>query len=121
MDVMQILPWAIFGLITCVVLGLMSFMNSRKSRTLERLEELRDPTLRERDKLLKEKHGMAAALERAAPTLSQALAPKTDLERNELKLRLANAGFNKPNAASIFLAVKLILLSVGLLSGAGTG
>ncbi|HLQ47197.1 MAG TPA: type II secretion system F family protein [Planctomycetaceae bacterium] len=121
MDVMQILPWAIFGLITCVVLGLMSFMNSRKSRTLERLEELRDPTLRERDKLLKEKHGMAAALERAAPTLSQALAPKTDLERNELKLRLANAGFNKPNAASIFLAIKLILLGVGLMSGAGTG
>src|SRR5262249_22114952 len=73
------------------------------------------------EKLLKEKNGVAAALERAAPALSQALAPKTDLERNELKLRLANAGFNNPSAASIFLAVKLIMLAIGLIGGAGTG
>lgn len=120
MNVMQILPWAIFGCITCVVLGLLSFMNARKSRAVERLDELRDPTLREKDKL-KEKHGMAAALEKAAPALSQALAPKTDIEKNVLRLRLANAGFNNPNAPSIYLTLKLIMLGFGLLSGMGTG
>ena len=121
MDVMQILPWAIFGLITCGVLVLMNAMNSRQSRAMERLDELRDPTLREDKKLMKEKTGMAAALEKAAPALSQAIAPKTDIERNELKLRLANAGFNNPNAASLFLTIKMISLGVGLMIGGGTG
>lgn len=121
MNIMQILPWAMFGFFTCVVLGLLSLMNKRKSRADERLEELRDPTLREKEKRSREATGMAAALEKAAPKLSQALAPKTEIEKNELKLRLANAGFNKPNAASIFLAIKLIGLSLGCMSGAGAG
>jgi tight adherence protein C len=121
MDIMQILPWAIFGFITCVVLGLMSFMNSRKSRALERLEKLRDPTLRDRERLTKEKNGMTAALEKAAPSLSQAIAPKNEDERNQLKLRLANAGFNNPNAASLFLTIKVIALGIGVVVGGGVG
>lgn len=122
MDIMQILPWAIFGFITCVVLVLMSIVNTRKSRALERLEELRDPTLREKDRLSKDKKtGMAAALEKAAPSLSQAIAPKSEVERNQLKLRLANAGFNNPNAASLFLTIKVIALGIGLVVGGGVG
>jgi tight adherence protein C len=88
---------------------------------MERLDELRDPTLREEKKMLNEKTGVAAALEKAAPTLSQALAPKTDLERTDLKLKLANAGFNNPNAASLFLTIKMIGLGFGLLTGGGVG
>ncbi len=121
MDIMQILPWAIFGCITCVVLVLMSVMNTQKSRTLERLEELRDPTLRDKERLGKEKHGMAAALEKAAPSLSQAMAPKSDEERNKLKLRLWNAGFNNPNATSLFLTIKVIAMGVGVVIGGGIG
>ncbi len=121
MDIMQILPWAIFGFITCVVLGFLSIMSSRKSRTLERLEELRDPTLRDKEKLAKKKTGMAATLEKAAPKLSQALTPKSEVERNNLKLRLANAGFLSPNAASVFLTIKLLLLGVFSVAGAATG
>lgn len=121
MDVMQILPWAIFGFFTCVVLGLLNAVNSRKSRAMERLDELRDPTLREDKKLLKDRSGVAAALERAAPALSQAIAPKTEIERNDLKLRLANAGFNNPNAASLFLTIKMISLGFGFLVAGGAG
>lgn len=121
MDILQILPWAIFGFITCVVLVLMSVLNSRKSRALERLEELRDPTLRDKDRLLKEKRSMAAAFEKAAPSLSQAIAPKNEEERNQLKLRLANAGFNNPNAASIFLTIKVLAMGIGVILGGGIG
>jgi tight adherence protein C len=123
-DALQILPWAIFGFFTCVVLGLMSVMNTRKSRALERLDELRDPTLRDRENresLLKEKHGVAAALEKAAPAFSQAIAPTNEDARNQLKLRLANAGFNNPNAASIFLTLKMLALLVGTVVGGGVG
>lgn len=121
MDIMQILPWAIFGFITCVVLGLMSIMNTRKSRAMERLEELRDPTLRDKERLSKERNGMAAALEKAAPSLSQAMAPKNEDERNQLKLRLASAGFNNPNAASLFLTIKVIAMGIGVVIGGGVG
>ena len=121
MDVVQILPWAIFGLITCIVLGLMNVVSSRQSRAMERLDELRDPTLREDKKLMKERSGVAAALEKAAPALSQAIAPKTDIERNDLKLKLANAGFNNPNAASLFLTIKMICLGLGLITGSSVG
>ncbi len=121
MDIMQILPWAIFGCITCVVLVLMSVLNTRKSRALERLEELRDLTLRDKERLGKEKHGMTAALEKAAPSLSQAMAPKSEEERNQLKLRLANAGFNNPNAASLFLTIKVIAMGIGVVIGGGIG
>ena len=121
MDIMQILPWAIFGCITCVVLVLMSVMNTRKPRALERLEELRDPTLRDKERNAKGKNGMAAALEKAAPSLSQAIAPKTEDERNHLKLRLANAGFNNPNAASLFLTIKVMAIGAGMVIGGGVG
>lgn len=121
MDIMQILPWAIFGCITCVVLVLMSVLSARKSRAVERLEELRDPTLRDKDRLGKEKTGMTAALERAAPSLSQAMAPKTEDEKNNLKMKLANAGYNNPNAASLFLTIKVLSLGLGAVLGGGVG
>lgn len=123
MDIMQILPWAIFGFITCLVLVLMSIVNTRKSRALERLEELRDPTLRDKERLAKgkSKTGVTAALEAAAPSLSQAIAPKSEVERNQLKLRLANGGFNHPNAASLFLTIKVIALGIGVILGGGVG
>lgn len=121
MDIMQILPWAIFGCITCVVLVLMSVMGQKKSRALERLEELRDPTLRDKDRLSQDKNGMTAALEKAAPSLSQAMAPKTEDEKNQLKLRLSNAGFNNPNAASMFLTIKVLSMGLGVLIGGGIG
>lgn len=121
MDIMQILPWAIFGCITCVVLVLMSVVNTRKSRALERLEELRDPTLRDKERLGKERNGMTAALEKAAPSLSQAMAPKSEDERNHLKMRLANAGFNNSNAPSLFLTIKVLAMGVGAVLGGGVG
>ena len=99
----------------------MSVMNKSKSRAMERLEELRGPTLRDKERLGKEKNGMTAALEKAAPSLSQAMAPKSEEERNQLKLRLANARLNHPNTASLFLTIKVIAMGVGVVIGGGIG
>jgi tight adherence protein C len=120
MDFSPILPWAIFGAISIGAWGLFSFFASRSSRAQERLDELRDPRLRQRDNA-STKTGVGAMLERAAPALSKALEPKTELEANELKVRLANAGFNSPNAPQLFLALKVALLLFGAVSGAGFG
>ncbi len=121
MDLPQFVPWAIFGAITTGLWLVFSRLAGGTSRASERLDELRDPKRRSAQEQDDGKTGARRVLERAAPTLSKALEPKTDLERNELKVKLANAGFNSPNAPTIFLALKVAMLVVGAVVGASVG
>ncbi|WP_166819722.1 type II secretion system F family protein [Thalassoroseus pseudoceratinae] len=109
----------------CVFLALtggawaaINMLSPKTSRASERLEELRDPGRRNRDKS-DGKGGVGGLFERAAPQMSKALKPKTELEQNNLKVRLANAGFNSPAAPQIYLALKLASLLCGLFLGGG--
>ncbi len=119
MDFAQILPWAIFGVISFGAWAAINAFSNRSSRALERLEELRDPTLRNKDQHAKT--GMGAMVDMAAPALSKALQPKTDLEQSVLKTRLANAGYNSPTAPQVFLAFKFALMVVGAIMGGAFG
>ncbi|MEX0704289.1 MAG: type II secretion system F family protein [Planctomycetales bacterium] len=120
MDFAQLLPWAIFGGITVLLWFAFGHFTASTSRAAERLDELRDPRLRNRE--AKEKQtGMGAMLSMAAPTLSKVVQPKTELEQSALKVRLANAGFQSPNAPQIFLALKVALLIAGVVIGGGIG
>jgi len=121
MDPVQFLPWAIFGGITFGIWAVVNYFSSRSSRAAERLDELRDPTLRNRDQAADGKTGMGAMVEKAAPALSRALQPKTDLEQSALKIRLANAGYSHPNAPQAYLAIKFATLVAGCMIGAGFG
>lgn len=119
MDFAQILPWAIFGVISFGAWAAIQAFSNRSSRALERLEELRDPTLRNKDQ--NAKTGMGAVVDMAAPALSKALQPKTDVEQSVLKQRLANAGYNSPTAPQVFLAFKFALMVVGAIMGGAFG
>ncbi|NOX54645.1 MAG: type II secretion system F family protein [Planctomycetes bacterium] len=123
MDLTPLVPWAIFFAITFFVWAMLSLMTSKSSRAAQRLDEFRNPLLREtlRPGQEKKQKGVSAVLQKAAPAISKALEPKSELEQNKLKLRLANAGFNGPNAVPIFLATKVALLAVGLIIGASFG
>ena len=123
MDLAQVLPWAIFGAITIGVLAIVAMFSRSRSRADERLDELRDPKLRNRGDTADESKstGVGAMLEKAAPALSKALKPKTELEENVLKVKLANAGFNSPNASQVFLAIKVSMLLGGAVIGASVG
>jgi tight adherence protein C len=120
MNLTNLLPWAVFGAFTIGVWALINLFSSRSSRATERLEELRDPTLRNREGG-SGKTGMGAVVEMAAPALSKALQPKTELEQSELKRRLANAGYNAPGAPQMFLAIKFAMMIGGCLLGGGFG
>ncbi len=119
MNVMQFIPWIVFGVATLMLWGVFSLFSGTTSRASARLDELRDPTLRNGQKGTDT--ASMSALERAAPALSKALAPKSELEQNALRLRMAQAGFNGPNAAQMYLAAKMIGLTVCLLIGGSIG
>lgn len=118
MDFDQLLPYAAFIAIAAGAWAIIGMLSKSSSKVDKRLDELRDPTLRGREQ---QEKGMGGMLEKAAPTLSKALQPKTDLEASELKVRLANAGFQSPNAAQLYLAIKVVLLGIGATLGGGVG
>ena len=113
------LPWIIFATFVLGIMAVMSLFSKDESRASERLKELQDPSLRDRGKG-KGKGGMSL-LERAAPTLSKALQPKSELESNQLRVKLAVAGYNAANAPQIYLALKMLLLLAGAVLGGGYG
>lgn len=118
MDLALVLPYAIGGSVVVGILAITQLFNRDTGRADERLEELRSGNRRDR---AAGKQGMVGMLERSAPALSQALKPKTELEENELKIRLANAGFNHPLASEFYLAIKFMMLIVGALVGGAYG
>lgn len=120
MDFTQILPFAVLGAVGCAVFFLMSFLAGDRSRAQERLDELRSPGGRGKDDGNK-KSGMGGLLERAAPALSKAMQPKTELEQSALKVRLGNAGFHSQNAPQLYLAIKVMLMAGGMILGGGLG
>jgi len=121
MDITTLAPFAFFVAITAGGWGVFSMFTGRKSRAAERLEELKDPRKRTQSLSDADADGVKGVFKKAAPTLSKALGPKSDLEQNELKVRLANAGFNSPNAPTFYLALKTAGLVAGVLSGGGYG
>jgi tight adherence protein C len=119
MQLQVFLPWIIFAAFTIGAWAIISLFGKEESRATERLDELRDPSLRDRGKS-KGKNSMTL-LERAAPALSKALQPKSELESNLLRVRLATAGYNSANAPQMYLALKMLFLVVGLFLGGGAG
>lgn len=119
MELNTILPYAIFGICTLGVWALMSAFQKEDNRATERLAELRDPGGREKKK--KGSGSVGKLFEKAAPALSKALGAKSELEQNELRVRLANAGYNQSNATQMYLAIKVAMLGLGALAGGGYG
>ncbi len=111
----SILPYAIFGAITFGVWALLSLFSGGETRASTRLEELKDP--RKRNGEGGQQNSVGTMLKMAAPTLSKAIQPKTELEQSQLKIRLSNAGFHSPHAPTLYLAVKMISLLIGGLIG----
>lgn len=58
-------------------------------------------------------------LEQASPVLSKHMEAKTEVERDKLKTRLAEAGFRNEAASGIFLTIKVISAATGLFLAGG--
>ncbi len=121
-SIVTILPYAAFGLFAAMAWLVLEWFSSRKSRSDERLEEIRDPAARARreDGRSGAADTMTSLLERATPALAKPLRPKTEKEVGKLKARLAHAGFRHEGSQTIFLGLKFSGLMLGLFLGGGS-
>jgi tight adherence protein C len=119
----SLVPWALFGAFAALTWWALGYFSTDKSRVLERIDELKDPTKRRTaasQSALKQSDAMTKMLERATPALAKPLQPKNEAEMSKLKAKLAAAGFRQESAGNIFLGLKLAGLVAGLLLGGGT-
>jgi tight adherence protein C len=122
MDLTSILPIVAFIAMMAGVWGITMMFSKRSSRAAERLEEIRDPFARsKREHSASNPNAMGNMFEKAAPALSRAMESNNEADQNNLKTRLANAGFSKPNATRNYLAIKAVSLVMGLLLGGAYG
>lgn len=114
-------PFALFGLVAVLAWWALEFVAAGKTRTAERLDELKHPQKRRDsgESAMKHADAMTKMLEKATPALAKPLQPKSEAELSRLKLRLTNAGFRGENVGSIFLGLKFAGLLAGLCLGGG--
>lgn len=118
MNMTELFPWAVFGSCFCAAWAALSHFAGKAplglDRASERLKDLRGNGAERQP-------SAETALQKVAVNLSQWLRPRSELEQNALKVRLANAGFNSQHASSLFLAIKLAVIVAGGIIGAGGG
>ena len=111
----KLLPFAAFAVVALLAWIIFELVNGRKSRTVERLDELRNPNSRRREEGKGKKgDAMARMFEMATPAFAKPLKPKNEIEASKLKAKLSAAGFRNDSASSVFLGFKFIGLIVGL-------
>jgi tight adherence protein C len=117
---------AIFVGVAAAAWMLLEMLAAGKPRAERRLEEFREPNLRRgdardgRQSLARRPDGMTRLLEKASPSISKPLQPKTAEEVGKLRAKLNYAGFRSEMAPSVFLGLKAICLVVGFVAGGGT-
>lgn len=123
MDLVTVLPWVSAVGVGAAIWAVMGLFAGGNDRAIERLEELRNSGTRGGGDAARgaPKSGVSGMIEKAAPALSKALESKSELEQNALKVRLANAGFQNPKAAQMYLALKFSAMIAGALLGGGYG
>lgn len=123
-NMQQIVPLAIFGAFAAGAWLVLNMFAREKPRTLERLEEYKNPIRRkqreEDESAMKKQDAMTRLLAKASPALSKPLQPQNEAEVGKLKERLNHAGFRHESAPQMFLALKFGALLCGLVvSGVG--
>jgi tight adherence protein C len=108
----------IFAAFFMGVWSILSLISQRNSKATDRLARLSRPaSLADmEDPAQMQKHERFQGLKETAKALSAPLMPQTELEQNNLKVRLANAGFRSDSATSIYLGLRLGSLLLFLLT-----
>jgi len=117
LTVNEMLPLIVFVIFMVTTWGALTLMSGGKSQVEERLDRLGRPrTVGEIDMEAAEqaKHRFSG-LKEAISSLGGAMEPQSELEKNQLKVRLANAGFRSESAPMVYHGIRMVCLAVCLL------
>jgi tight adherence protein C len=109
----------IFCAVVAGIFAVLTAISSRNSRANERLDRISRPaSLAEIEDPKNKKERFAGVVE-AAKALSAPLMPKSGLEQDQLKVKLANAGFRSEQAVQVYLGISfasfVLFTAIGLL------
>lgn len=117
----SLVPLFVFGAIVAGVWVLLSAIAARNTRVEKRLEKYnRAPSASQIDidvAMGKTRTQRMQGLVEKAVALSKPLMPKTELEQNKLRVKLANAGFRSEKAVSVYTGIKFAFFLLMLLVG----
>lgn len=112
----EIAPIFAFIAIMAGVFWLLSIISNRNSQAEERLERIGRPkSLVEIEMSQAESQGRFKGLQDAFKNLGGVMEPQSELEKNSLRIKLANAGFRSENAPRIYHGIRLVCLASFLL------
>lgn len=116
----DIIPFLVFGAFVAGVWAVLSMISRRNSRAQERLVRMSRPTsMSEIDITKNAKKERFQGVMEAAKAMSGPLMPQTELEQNQLKVKLSNAGFRSDSAVAVYLGIRFVTLMVFLLIAVG--
>ncbi len=106
-----LLPILVFVAIVCGVFWVLSFLSKRNSNAEDRLDRIGRPkSLMELELAQAESKQKFAGLKDAFSKLGVSMQPKSELEKNGLRVKLANAGFRSESAPTFYLGLRLVCL-----------
>lgn len=105
-------PVFVFLAIVCGVFWLLSFLSNRNSNAEDRLARIGRPkSLMELELSDQESQKKFAGLKDVFANLGASMQPKSDLEKNTLRVKLANAGFRSESAPTFYLGLRVVCLA----------
>lgn len=121
-----LIPVAIFLFVVSLVVWLAAHQQrGRQNRVEQRLRDLQrtahggsEPD--DEGVLARVSSTVTDLVEKTSPQLAKALQPTNAQEAGRLRMRLAHAGLRSEHAASVFLAMKVLLLGIGFFVSGGT-
>ena len=114
----EMLPIFVFVAIMAGTFWLLSLISKRNSQAEDRLDRIggRPKSLIDLELSQQESRNRFAGLRDAFSNLGSAMEPKTDMEKDTIRVKLANAGFRSEAAPSVYLGARLVfLVAFGLL------
>lgn len=111
----EMLPLIVFMVFVALTWGALSFFSKTKTQAEERLERIGRNRSSADFELPSETKARFSGLKEAISSLGGAMEPQSALEKNALKVRLANAGFRSEGAPMIYQGIRLVCLGLCLL------
>jgi len=112
----EMLPLVVFMVFMTLTWGALTLLSRKKSQAEERLDRLgRNRSSAEFDLDNPDQKNRFSGLRDAISSLGGAMEPKSDLEKNALKVKLANAGFRSEAAPMVYHGIRMLSLGICLL------